>query len=109
MVDAAARLKLVHPDDRARIAERATRMASADQWDEEYRIVLPDGSVRWVLDQTRLVVHGDDRPALWFGILTGVTRANEAARALADSKTKYRALSDCQTVMSIGRQWTGSA
>lgn len=92
MVDAAARLELVHSDDRARVAERATLMAATDHWDEEYRMVLPDGSVRWIHDQARLVPGNDDRATVWFGILTDVTRANEAERALADSETKYRAL-----------------
>ena len=93
MVDARGRNDLLHPDDRERIWKRATQIdATGGDWDEEYRLVLPDGSLRWVHDQARVAPEVADRPALWFGVLTDLTRANEAERALADSEARYRAL-----------------
>jgi diguanylate cyclase (GGDEF)-like protein/PAS domain S-box-containing protein len=41
-------LSLVHPDDRAAVFERAGAAQAQHENDSEYRIVLPDGQVRYV-------------------------------------------------------------
>ena len=93
MVDARGRNQLLHPEDRERIWEHATLLdATGGDWDEEYRLIQPDGTFRWVHDQARVVPEAPGRPALWFGVLTDLTRTNDAERALADSEMKYRAL-----------------
>ena len=40
----------VHPDDRARVAASLSKQSEGG-YDEEYRIVRPDGSIRWIRDQ----------------------------------------------------------
>jgi len=42
------RLSLVHPDDRARVARSPEEALHAGESDVVYRIVRPDGEVRWV-------------------------------------------------------------
>ena len=44
-------LDAVHLDDRARIAERWSRLPQAPHYDDEFRISAPDGGVRWVRDR----------------------------------------------------------
>ncbi|MCC6931277.1 MAG: GAF domain-containing protein [Gemmatimonadaceae bacterium] len=39
---------LVHPDDRERVAEGLARVAAGGEFDEQYRNLLPDGTVRWL-------------------------------------------------------------
>jgi len=41
----------VHPDDRARLAGRWATLATHPHYDEEFRVVLPDGATRWVRDR----------------------------------------------------------
>ena len=42
----------VHPEDRPRLRERAERLRlTGGEWDEEYRVVLPNGAVRWILSR----------------------------------------------------------
>lgn len=43
-------LDAVHPADRSRVAEALPKQASGD-YDEEYRVIRPDGSVRWIRDR----------------------------------------------------------
>lgn len=43
-------LEAIHPDDRERVREAMARQADGT-YDQEYRVVRPDGSVRWVRDQ----------------------------------------------------------
>src|SRR5919201_522634 len=45
-------LKLIHPEDRARVAEAAeAAMRGGPRYDVEYRVVRPDGAVRIVHSQ----------------------------------------------------------
>jgi PAS domain S-box-containing protein len=43
-----AYMELVHPDDRAQTAEKIARGVAMGGWEDEYRIVRPDGAVRWI-------------------------------------------------------------
>jgi diguanylate cyclase (GGDEF)-like protein/PAS domain S-box-containing protein len=43
-------IKTVHPDDRRRVYQ-ARRNAACGSYNETYRIIRPDGSVRWVQDR----------------------------------------------------------
>src|SRR5919108_3133593 len=44
-------LEAIHPDDRERVLEAALTKQVRGQYDEEYRIVRPDGSIRWIRDR----------------------------------------------------------
>jgi PAS domain S-box-containing protein len=41
----------IHPEDRERIGRAAREKQSRGDYDEEYRIVRPDGTVRWIHDR----------------------------------------------------------
>jgi PAS domain S-box-containing protein len=47
----AAWLAGVHPDDRERISEAARTTQIAGTYDERFRVLRPDGSVRWIRDR----------------------------------------------------------
>jgi adenylate cyclase len=64
--------RLVHPDDRARVLAASDRCKqTGGPWDELYRVLHRDGSVRWVLSRAR---HADDPPSTWHGTAIDVTR-----------------------------------
>ena len=64
--------RLVHPDDRARVLEASERCAqTGGPWNELYRVLHRDGSVRWVLSCGR---HTADSPSTWHGTAIDVTR-----------------------------------
>ena len=44
-------LAAIHPDDRDRVIHAALRKQSEGAYDEEYRIVRPDGEERWIRDR----------------------------------------------------------
>lgn len=74
----------VHPDDRA-TADAATRQGLAvGEYDHEFRILRPDGEVRWIA--TRGVVQRDaaGQPARFLGVNIDITarRAERAASFL---------------------------
>ncbi len=44
-------LESIHPDDRDRVLQAATTQQVAGSYDEEYRVIRPDGSLRWIRDR----------------------------------------------------------
>ena len=44
-------LAAIHPQDRARVLQAALRKQIRGDYDEEYRIVRPDGTQRWIRDR----------------------------------------------------------
>jgi len=44
-------LDAIHPDDRARVFEAATHQQVVGSYNEQYRILQPDGTIRWICDR----------------------------------------------------------
>ena len=70
----------LHPDDRARVIRHvATALgAGAGQTEIEYRIVRPDGAVRWILGRGEVVRGADGLPVRMLGANLDVTERKEA-------------------------------
>ncbi len=85
----------IHPDDRQRVTR--TILESVEQRKDlrvEYRIVRPDGSVRWVEGRGRLVGERHGRPERMVGLCMDVTeriQAEEGRGALLAGEQRARA------------------
>ena len=83
----------VHPDDLAE-AERASLEAAREQrpLSLDYRIVRPDGEIRWI--ETRADIHRDEagRPRSLAGISIDVTDRKLAERELATYRDQLEAM-----------------
>jgi signal transduction histidine kinase len=67
-------LARVHPEDRERVAAALSRARRGEGgYDEEMRVVLPDGSLRWVLDKGQLLRDAEGRPARMAGVMIDIT------------------------------------
>lgn len=44
-------IESIHPDDRERVRHSAATQQTLGTYDEEYRIIRPDGSLRWIRDR----------------------------------------------------------
>ncbi|MFN7915346.1 MAG: ATP-binding protein [Vicinamibacterales bacterium] len=74
----------IHPDDRARaVASIYAALASANEFDEEFRIVLPDGRIRHVRSTALVNRTADGRPHGLIGTNWDVTADKEAAARLS--------------------------
>lgn len=96
MADPELFMNCVHPEDRGRIEKASEVLLSSDlpfSFSEEYRIVRPDGSVRWV--QTRInPVFDDSRKVIRYaGIAEDITTQRRAQESLLESEEKYRGIS----------------
>jgi diguanylate cyclase (GGDEF)-like protein/PAS domain S-box-containing protein len=82
--DAKLLARIVHPDDRERVlAELATAAAAGAPVSTEYRIVRPDGSIVWVLDESAVVHDGDAGRPCRQGYLLDMTAHRRAEEELA--------------------------
>jgi PAS domain S-box-containing protein len=71
--------RLVHPDDRALMAAAVTDALSGRAVDVEFRIMFPDGRIKWILSRGQTVYDLDGRPVRLVGIKVDIT-----ARKCAD-------------------------
>ena len=88
-------LRVVHPEDRE-LVRQATRtlVASQKQDQVEYRVVLPDGSVHWILSRGR--VHGGvpGKPAHLTGVSIRITDRKHLEESFRASEARLQAGSD---------------
>lgn len=96
----------IHPDDRERACRRSDEvLASGDVYEEEFRIVQPDGSSVWIACLGRVIRNADGQAVRFLGINLDITRRKEAERRLAESKVRYRFITEALPQVI----WTASA
>ncbi len=76
-------IEAIHPDDRDRIAGLARRQAS-DEYNVEYRIVRPDGTLRWIHDRAFPVRSAAGHVYRVVGIAADITERRAAALRITE-------------------------
>lgn len=84
-------LDAVHPEDRVWVFESMSQRWR-EAWQYEYRIVRPDGCVRWIRDRGYPIHDGHGNLRLITGIATDITENKLAEAALRESEERLRAL-----------------
>jgi diguanylate cyclase (GGDEF)-like protein/PAS domain S-box-containing protein len=74
-------VQAVHPEDRAKV-KHARKSAASGNYDETYRVVRPDGSVRWIQDRAFPVRDAEGRVYRVAGIAEDITQRREAEEKL---------------------------
>src|SRR4051812_19148610 len=91
----------VHPDDRPAVTAACERCAAdGTDFDLEFRVVWPDGSVHWLDDKGKTFPHPDGKPAYMTGACVDITDRKQAVLALADSESRFRQLADAVPTMA---------
>ena len=85
--DVEAFRRAIHPEDRDRIRRLndALRTGAERQWRDEFRIVWPDGTIRWMLGFAELVTDQHDMPAHVAGINVDITALKNAQAAVEEA------------------------
>jgi PAS domain S-box-containing protein len=85
--------ELIHSEDREVVKEAITKaIDGGPRYEIEYRIVRPDGEIRFVHSQADIVKDSSGRARHMFGTTQDVTQQKRAEQALRDAEHKYRAI-----------------
>jgi PAS domain S-box-containing protein len=85
----------VHPDDRARAAERWQRaVETGTRYQNEYRLRRADGAYRWFLAQALPMRSADGRVVRWFGTDVDIDDQMRLQLELRQSLDRFRALTE---------------
>jgi diguanylate cyclase (GGDEF)-like protein/PAS domain S-box-containing protein len=77
-------LRAVHPDDRDRVDAAFTQaIETGEEFHSEYRVLSPDGDVRWVVDRTVILPRVDGQRALTQGMIFDITDRKRAEQELS--------------------------
>jgi hypothetical protein len=71
--------KHIHPADRSRVEREIERMLGERHaaYELEYRLVPPDGVLRWVASRGRAIVNDEGRPVRMVGVCTDITERKQ--------------------------------
>ena len=85
---------LRHPDDRERVLAgfREALDGGRDAYEIEYRIVRPDGHLRWIFGRGRVVRDEAGKPVRYSGVDLDITDRKAAEAALAAAKEELERL-----------------
>jgi PAS domain S-box-containing protein len=79
----------IHPEDQERVrSDVLERQSRGEQIDKEYRVVRPDGSIRWVRDRAFPVKDAAGQFYRLVGIIDDFTEKKQAEEALRDANRR---------------------
>ena len=100
----------IHPDDRERVSRAFFTITSKDRFDERYRIVRPDGTVRWIRDRGYPVRNEKGEVHRIAGIAEDITEqkiAEDRQRFLIN-ELDHRVKNNLASVQSVAQQTRAS-
>jgi PAS domain S-box-containing protein len=88
-------LSLVHPEDRALLAQRlAPSPRDQGEFRLEYRILRADGGVRWHENRGRVLFDEAGQPVKLAGVLLDITQRKLAEQSQRESENRFRLLAE---------------
>ena len=93
-------LQRLHPADRQPIRQLlASALLDEAGYEAEYRIVLPDGRIRWISARGRTEFDAERKPVLVRSISLDITQRRLAEEALLESEVRFRTMANTAPVM----------
>ncbi len=77
----------IHPEDRPKVAKSYEGVFNGEPFEQEYRILRPDSTVRWIYDRAFPVLDEDQQCYRFAGIATDITKFKEIVVQLKEAKT----------------------
>ncbi|WP_395746496.1 PAS domain S-box protein [Prosthecobacter sp.] len=74
----------IHPEDRERVLRAAGTQQTEGTYDEEYRIIRPDGALRWIRDRAFPVCNGGGKVYRVVGVAQDITERKRSRDLLQE-------------------------
>ncbi len=88
-------IDMIHPDDRAAVRRKFKKSADiGTDFDTEFRVVWPDGSVHWLYDKGKVIFDSNGRPSYMTGACVDITARKSAQELVRESAERFRFLAD---------------
>ena len=85
--------RVIHPEDRDRVhREVQNALQSGEILHCDYRIVLPDGSIRWIVARGQRYCNATGKPERLMGLSLDITERKQIELELSESQTLLSAL-----------------
>lgn len=91
-------LACVHPEDRERVQKAMARLETHGRYEEIYRIVRPDGLVRWIQDRAFPIFNERGEIYRIAGIAEDITAWKATEESLRSSEERFRTLFEVATI-----------
>ena len=93
-------LEVVHPGDSERVKQVVQHILEhGGEYEVEYRITRPDGSIRWIATHGRVELDERGKPVLARGVSRDVTERKIAEEELRESEARFRTVANAAPVM----------
>lgn len=83
----------LHPEDRARVIATFTKKIVSED-EIEYRIVRPDGEIRWIRDRAFPIKNQAGKVYRVVGIAEDISDRKQAEKAIRESEERFRQLAE---------------
>ncbi len=81
----------LHPDDRDRVLDAINAaIATGANYDIEFRVLYPDGTIRWALSQGKVFYDASEQPIRMSGVDLDISDRKIAEAALLESEERFR-------------------
>lgn len=86
---------LIHPDDREELWQKTEdSLSRREVFIHEYRIIRPDGEVRWIANRSHVSLDATGQVELITGVAVNITERKQTEQALRESERRQRLLAD---------------
>jgi PAS domain S-box-containing protein len=93
-------LDVIHPDDRMAFRKaNAAAIRNGHMEPSEFRVIWPDGQVRWLLSRGEMLRDADGRVVRAVGVNIDITDRRQAFERVRESEQRFRALADSAPVL----------
>ncbi len=93
-------IEAIHPDDRDRVEQAFSKGLLSGLFDHEYRVVRPDGQVRWINDRGFPVVDHQGKSYRMIGVATDITERKKLAEREVARHEQLKQLSELSMMLS---------
>ncbi|EAW37296.1 PAS domain-containing protein [Lyngbya sp. PCC 8106] len=91
-------IEMIHPEDQKQIEDTLLAEFSRGNFDQEFRIIRPDGEIRWILTRTFPVENDSEIVYRIVGLAEDVTERRRVEKALQEREGQLATLADISPV-----------